>query len=134
MFFIKYIVVVNRLVKLANDAARASGEKNPPFSFYLTNRSFLIPALGLLLPILIAFNFPLLTPLALWVQSQSPEAIMEYLAFLPVAAGILWAVGERLLGKTRVIWNIAQGKQAIKEQVGEDNLNKALRAAGAPVN
>ncbi len=47
-----------KLVDIANREASKYDGEGPRFSFWLTNRSFLVPALVLLLNILVLFQVP----------------------------------------------------------------------------
>ena len=56
---------VIKLIELANRLSDEAPEDTPKFGFLLTNRSFLVPAIGLIINILVIFSFPALAPLHL---------------------------------------------------------------------
>lgn len=127
-----------KLVDIANrEAAKYDGE-GPRFSFWLTNRSFLVPALVLLLNVLVLFQVPFLMPLVepviAYMQATSPDVLAEHIGAITITLGLVWAAMERLLGRTRVLWNRKQGIKAVEEavtvvRVERDRLQEALDQA-----
>ena len=110
------------LIRLANKVSDERGE-GPKFGFLLTNRSFLVPALGLVLNILILLNLPLLGPLVSLLQRLPMEVTAEYIVIGVTALSALWSVLERIGTRAKVI---------ITKRQAEDALDRALMAALNP--
>lgn len=111
---------INALVVMANTIAAQSSD-GPRWTLFLTNRSFLALALGVLSGVLLLFGI---------VIPGSPDQWIEIIAAIGVIGGPIWALLERIYGRTRVVWNRKQAEAAVVEA---DALTVALRKAGAPV-
>lgn len=109
---------VRDLSALIEEANRLAGP-DKRWSLAFTNRSFIAQVIATLAVIAIAVGMPL--PVPVDVASET------VFAFITVGA-LAWAGIERLLGKTRAIWNRRQAVEAVTEA---DALTKALDAAGA---
>lgn len=111
---------LSTLVRMANAIAAEHPGVAPRWSLYLTNRSFIALAFAVALNIaaLVGFTLPLPTEeLAdIWVQ-------------IITASLALYAFGERLAGKTRVIWSQKQAAKALEEARAPDLDKSDLRAA-----
>lgn len=106
-------------VKLANSIAADSGSNGPRWSVFVTNRSFIAQLFALVFAALAMFGVPLPIP---------AEVAADAVYGLAFAAMQLWALVERLMGKTRTVWSKSQAYRAVNEA---DALSKALRDAGA---
>lgn len=139
---------VGQMVQLANrEAARydieaerilSQGKTPPPrWSFFLTNRSFLVPVLTM------GFNILLVLGLGPWFSaffSLVPGLDASTLAQLTTDQIVLittllaggWSMLERVRGKTKVIWNRRQARAALDEAnsvAQNDRLSAALDRA-----
>lgn len=123
------------LVKIANSVADQQTGDGPKWSFFLTNRSFLVPAIGIVINILLLAQMPFLSPILAYLQAFSPQLVAEHMVIVVTAVTFLWSLVERLMGKTRVVWNKKQCVNAVCEAysygtVPEDKLSEALRKIG----
>lgn len=122
-----------RLVDIANrERVKNAGE--PAFAFWLTNRSFLVPTITLLINILITLNLPFLVPLVQLITSVSPDFIAENIVEVTMGFALIWSFFERVFAKGITIWNRDQGVKAVEEavtvkHVERDRLQEALDQA-----
>lgn len=118
---LRLIKEISDTVRLANELA---GEDGPRWSVFLTNRSFVAQIFALIFAALALFGVPLPIP---------AEVAADAVYGVAFAVMQLWAAGERLLGKTRVIWNRPSAHAAMNEAkaIHNDKLSKALKDAGA---
>ena len=105
---------IKKIKDLVDEANRlTSGGKH--WSVALFNRSFVLQAVATIAAALAIFGVPVPGGADIW-----GEALWAGIA----AASQIWALIERLRGKTRAVWNTKQA---------EDALAEALAKAGAPV-
>ncbi|WP_147391897.1 hypothetical protein [Paracoccus onubensis] len=116
---IRLIKEISATVRMANDLAEQSGSAGPRWSVFLTNRSFIAQVFALIFAALALFGVPLPIP-----ADVAAEAVYG-LAFAILS---LWALVERLMGKTRTVWTRQQAYRAANEA---DALSRALKDAGA---
>lgn len=109
---------ISNTVRMANDVAKKS-PTGPRWSVFITNRSFIAQVFALIFAALALFGIPL--PVLAEVAAEAIYGI----AFVAMQ---LWALVERLMGKTRTIWSRQQAYKAVNEA---DALSKALGRAGA---
>lgn len=115
LLFFKTIRDLNALIQHANELAGPDKR----WSLAFTNRSFIAGVIAFLATVALMIGVPLPVPVDL-----ATETVYALIA----VAGLLWAVAERIMGKTRAIWNRKQASEAVVEA---DALTKALRDAGA---
>lgn len=118
-----------KLIRLANRMSDELPGDTPKFGYLLTNRSFLVPAIGLIVNILIFLNFPLLAPVLQYLQAYSPEITAETIIMMVGMVSIFWSMVERMMTKARAILTPKQAEKALAEVVGDDALAEALREA-----
>lgn len=125
---------INYLISLANTIrAENVGEKDA-WSFAFTNRSFLVPFFGAVLSICVMIDAPFMAPVVGFLESVGPEALSDNLVLVITLLTASWGGLERMLGKTRAIWNMTQAKKALVEayavmNTDKDTLTKALAQA-----
>lgn len=121
---LRLIREISETVRLANSIVQDSGGNGPRWSVFLTNRSFVAQVFALIFAALALFGVPLPIP---------AEVAADAVYGVASAAMMLWAAGERLYGKTRVIWNRKAAHDAMAEAnaIAHDKLSKALKDAGA---
>lgn len=118
---------VRELIAQAN-AIKAEGGEGPGWSLFLTNRSFIALALAVAINAAAVLGAPIPSVLA----DIGAEAIAGHIVEVATVALALWALVERLIGKTDVIWNRKQASKAVEEaEATSDPLAKALAKAGA---
>lgn len=105
---------------LIEHANRLAGPERR-WSLVYTNRSFIAATLAFLAGVALMVGLPF--PLPVDVASETIYATIT-------VGGMLWAAGERLMGKTRAVWSKKQAAEAVQEA---DALTVALAKAGAPV-
>lgn len=118
-----------KLIQLANRMSDDLPGDRPKFGFLLTNRSFLVPAVGILVNILIILNFPLLSPILTLLQGYSPELVAETIIAWITMLSFMWALIERMFTTAKAVLTPKQAEKALAEVVGDDDLAKALRKA-----
>lgn len=116
---IRLIREISATVRMANDIAEQSGSAGPRWTVFLTNRSFIAQVLALVFAALALFGVPLPIP---------AEVAADAIYGLAFAILSLWALVERLMGKTRTVWTRQQAYRAANEA---DALSQALKDAGA---
>lgn len=122
-----------RLVDIAN-AERIKNGGEASFGFWFTNRSFLVPAITLLVNFLVMLGLPWLQPLTATLSSVSPDFIANNIVELSMAVALIWSFFERAFSKGMTIWNRKQGMKAVEQSVGPgydepDALTAALNQA-----
>lgn len=118
-----------KLIELANKISDQVPENTPKFGFLLTNRSFLVPAIGLIINILVILSFPALAPFLSMVDGVPAEELANWIIGIVSFGSILWSVIERKMTTAKVVLTKKQAEKAVAEVVGDDELAKALRAA-----
>lgn len=118
-----------KLIELANRLSDEAPEDTPKFGFLLTNRSFLVPAIGLIINILVIFSFPALAPFLSMIHGVPAEELANWIIGIVSFGSIMWSVIERKMTKAKVVLTKKQAEKAVAEVVGDDKLAKALRAA-----
>lgn len=118
-----------KLIELANRISDQIPGDTPKFGFLLTNRSFLVPAIGIIINILIIFNFPALAPFLSMIDGIPAEELANWIIGIVSFGSILWSIIERKLTSAKVVLTKKQAERAVAEVVGDDELAKALRAA-----
>ncbi|RNF34183.1 hypothetical protein [Paracoccus methylarcula] len=116
---------ISTTVRMANDLAEGSGSAGPRWSVFITNRSFVAQVFTVVFLILAYCGVPLPIP---------AEVAANAVYGIAITLMALWAVLERLYGKTRVIWSRTQAERAHDEATAlseHDRLSKALKNAGA---
>lgn len=131
MFNFGAIGEIIKLVRLANNLSEQAPGNTPKFGFLLTNRSFLVPAIGMVINILIMFNAPFLAPVLDLLQSQHPQIVSEYIVIAITSITFMWGFIERMLTSAKVVLTRKQAVDAIAEVVGDDALAQALSKAVA---
>ncbi|UNY40290.1 structural protein [Paracoccus phage vB_PmaP_KLEP18-1] len=111
---------IRDLSALIEEANRLAGPGRR-WSLVYTNRSFIAAVLAFVAGIALMIGLPF--PLPLDVTAETVYAVIT-------VAGLVWAGVERVLGRTRAVWNRTQAVEAVTEA---DALTAALRKAGAPV-
>ena len=115
---LRLIKAISDTVKLANQIAAESGGR-PKWSLFLTNRSFIAQVFALVFACLGLFGVPLHIPADIAANAVYGVAF---------AVMQVWALAERLMGRTTVVWSLDGAVDAVHR---EDALSKALREAGA---
>lgn len=118
-----------KLIELANRLSDQVPKDTPKFGFLLTNRSFLVPAIGLVINILVILSFPALAPFLSMIEGVPAEELANWIIGIVSFGSILWSVIERKFTKAKVVLTKNQAERAVAEVVGDDALAKALRAA-----
>ncbi|WP_103173795.1 hypothetical protein [Paracoccus sp. SY] len=103
--------IIRDLAMLIEAANKAAGGKHWSVAFF--NRSFVALAIATLASIALALGLQL--PIPVDVATENVLAIIT-------VGGIAWAGVERIMGKTKVVWN---------RQQANDALSEALAKAGA---
>lgn len=98
---------------LIEEANRLAGP-GKRWSLAVTNRSFVLAVIATLAQVALAFGFPL--PIPVDVAAETVYAIIT-------VGALAWAGIERLMGKTRAVWNKKQAVEAVAEA---DALTTAL--------
>ena len=109
---------ISKTVQMANSIAAQAGG-GPRWSLFLTNRSFISQIVATVFALLAIFG------IILPIGAADVAEVIGLVGYL-IAQG--WALAERLMGRTRVVWSRPQAVEAVQEA---DALSKALRAAGA---
>ena len=114
----KTIKQLRALVAEANAIATQDTGGKPRWSLFFTNRSFVA---GVLAAAILVANIAGV-PVPAFVGPELADIVVE------ATVGLLglWALAERVLGHTRVIWNRKQAQAAVTEA---DALSTALRDA-----
>lgn len=115
LLIFKTIRDLNALIQHANELAGPDRR----WSLAFTNRSFIAGVIAFAATVALMIGFPLPVPV---------DVATETVYALIAVGGLLWALIERITGKTRAIWNKRQAKEALTEA---DALTKALKQAGA---
>lgn len=115
LLFFKTIRDLNALIQHANELAGPDKR----WSLAFTNRSFIAGVIAFVATVALMAGFPLPVPV-----DMATETVYALIA----VAGMLWALIERVMGKTRAIWNRKQAVEAVTEA---DALTVALQKAGA---
>lgn len=101
------------LSALIEQANRLAGP-DKRWSLAFTNRSFIVACVAFVAAAALMFGLPF--PMPIDVTAETVYAVIT-------VAGLLWAGIERMLGKTRAVWN---KKQAVEAVVEADALTTAL--------
>lgn len=101
------------LSALIEQANRLAGP-DKRWSLAFTNRSFIVACVAFVAAAALMLGLPF--PVPIDVTAETVYAVIT-------VAGLLWAGIERMLGKTRAIWN---KKQAVEAVVEADALTAAL--------
>lgn len=109
---------ISTTVRMANEIAAQAGD-GPRWSLFLTNRSFIAQV--------VATAFALAGIFGIFLPFGADEAI-EIILIVGFIAAQVWALIERIRGKTRAVWNRRQAGEAAQEA---DALSRALERAGA---
>lgn len=109
---------ISATVRMANQIAAQAGD-GPRWSLFITNRSFIAQA--------VATGFALLAIFGIFLPIGAEE-VAEIIGLVGYLIAQGWALAERLMGRTRVVWSRPQAVDAAREA---DALSKALRDAGA---
>lgn len=126
---IKAINETIKLVKLANDMSNRLPGERLKVGFLLTNRSFLIPALGIVINILIYFNFPMFIPLLEYLQTNHVELTADTIIVWTTVVTFIWGLIERAFTRAKAVVTPKQAEKALAQIVGDDKLAQNLRAA-----
>lgn len=118
---------ITRLVKLANRLSRENPNPNTPvFGYLLTNRSFLVPLIGVIINVLIIFNFPFMAPFVEMLKLAGPDILADNIVVFITAITVVWGIIERALTSARVVFTRKGAERAVVKVVGDDDLAKAL--------
>lgn len=109
---------INSLVVEANHLARAPTGGKPRWSVFFTTRSFVALTLAVLINVLQLAGFP--------VPDFLGQQLADTVVFVVTGLLGLWALLERLFGKTRIVWSRRQAEAAVQEA---DALSVALQNA-----
>ncbi|WP_408591969.1 hypothetical protein ACIPCF_07610 [Paracoccus marcusii] len=101
------------LSALIEQANRLAGP-DKRWSLAFTNRSFIVACVAFVAAAALMFGLPF--PMPIDVTAETVYAVIT-------VAGLLWAGIERIIGKTRAVWN---KKQAVEAVVEADALTTAL--------
>jgi hypothetical protein len=101
------------LSALIEQANRLAGP-DKRWSLAFTNRSFIVACVAFVAAAALMIGLPF--PMPIDVTAETVYAVIT-------VAGLLWAGMERLLGKTRAVWNRKQAVEALTEA---DALTAAL--------
>ena len=101
------------LSALIEQANRLAGP-DKRWSLAFTNRSFIVACVAFVAAAALMIGLPF--PVPIDVTAETVYAVIT-------VAGLLWAGVERMLGKTRAVWN---KKQAVEAVVEADALTAAL--------
>ncbi|KIX17789.1 hypothetical protein [Paracoccus sp. 228] len=101
------------LSALIEQANRLAGS-DKRWSLAFTNRSFIVACVAVVAAAALMLGLPF--PVPIDVTAETVYAVIT-------VAGLLWAGIERLLGKTRAVWNKKQAVEAVEEA---DALTTAL--------
>lgn len=101
------------LSALIDQANRLAGP-DKRWSLAFTNHSFIVACVAFVAAAALMFGLPF--PMPIDVTAETVYAVIT-------VAGLLWAGVERMLGKTRAIWN---KKQAVEAVIEADALTGAL--------
>lgn len=101
------------LSALIEQANRLAGP-DKRWSLAFTNRSFIVACVAFVAAAALMFGLPF--PMPIDVTAETVYAVIT-------VVGLLWAGIERMLGKTRAVWN---KKQAVEAVVEADALTSAL--------
>lgn len=101
------------LSTLIEQANRLAGP-DKRWSLAFTNRSFIVACVAFVAAAALMLGLPF--PMPIDVTAETVYAVIT-------VAGLLWAGIERMLGKTRAVWN---KKQAVEAVVEADALTTAL--------
>lgn len=102
------------LSTLIEQANRLAGP-DKRWSLAFTNRSFIVACVAFVAAAALMLGLPF--PMPIDVTAETVYAVIT-------VAGLLWAGIERVLGKTRAVWN---KKQAVEAVVEADALTTALK-------
>lgn len=132
--FIRIAREINDLVNLVNDVLKTHPKDGPSYSYFLLNRSFLVPFFTGVINVIILLNFPMLAPLLDFFQLVPPDMLAAVVISLTTTIGVVWAFLERAFGKTYVIFTRKQAAVMVEETIGQmmdenDDLSVALRKA-----
>ena len=121
---------IGKITKLANEMAAQTGSP-VRFGWLLTNRSFLVPALGMVVNILLLLNFPLLVPVLELLQNIDHRVVAEYVAIAVTVLSFVWSFIERMRLRwkgidAKVVVSRTDAANAVSKVVGDDGLAKAL--------
>ncbi|KJZ31624.1 hypothetical protein TW83_07605 [Paracoccus sp. S4493] len=101
------------LSALIEQANRLAGPDNR-WSLAFTNRSFIVACVAFVAAAALMIGLPF--PMPIDVTAETVYAVIT-------VAGLVWAGVERMLGKTRAVWNKKQAVEALTEA---DALTAAL--------
>ncbi|MBF5078506.1 hypothetical protein F1642_04920 [Paracoccus sp. NBH48] len=101
------------LSALIEQANRLAGP-DKRWSLAFTNRSFIVACVAFVAAAALMIGLPF--PVPIDVTAETVYAVIT-------VAGLLWAGIERMLGKTRAVWN---KKQAVEAMIEADALTGAL--------
>ena len=101
------------LSALIEQANRLAGP-DKRWSLAFTNRSFIVACVAFIAAAALMIGLPF--PVPIDVTAETVYAVIT-------VAGLLWAGIERMLGKTRAVWN---KKQAVEAMIEADALTGAL--------
>lgn len=118
---------IKDLIDLANRLSDEAPENKPKFGFLLTNRSFLVPLIGLVLSLLLAFDIPIMEPVKVYLQNNTPEQVADNIIVIIGFICFMWSQIEISMSKARAILTRKQAEKAVVEVVGDDELAKSLR-------
>lgn len=127
---IRAFMEISKITKLANEMAAQTGSP-VRFGWLLTNRSFLVPALGIVLNVLLLLNFPLLVPVLNLLQEMDHNIVAEYVAVAVTVLTFLWSAIERIRLRfkgidAKVVVTRGDAEKAVTKVVGDDKLAQAL--------
>ena len=104
---------IRDLSALIEEANRLAGSERR-WSLVYTNRSFIAAVLAFVAGVALMVGLPF--PLPLDVTAETVYALIT-------VGGLVWAGVERVMGRTRAVWNRTQAKEAVVEA---DALTAAL--------
>ncbi len=110
LMLFKTLRALSALIEYAN---RLAGP-DKRWSLAFTDRSFIVACVAFVAAAALMLGLPFPMPIA--VTAETVYAMIT-------VAGLLWAGGERMLGKTRAVWNKNQAVEAVVEA---DALTAAL--------
>ena len=114
---------LRRLIAMANEISAQTQGDAPRWSLFITSRSFIAIAIAVGLNLLPVLGVPVPAMLA----GVVPDLLAGHVVDLATAGLAVYAGVERLLGKTRTVWNKRQAIQAVQEA---DAFAGALTGAG----
>lgn len=131
---ITYIKQLQAIIAMANAIKEQAGASGKGYSFYLTNRSFIALVFAFALNVAVAVGLPV----PAFISQLNADVFAGYMEEGVTALLLAYSGIERLMGKTRAVFNMTQAKKAIEEAASEaivaklpvDEVKTAIKQAG----